>query len=206
MNSGYQILWLAPVLASATGVLLSLIKDFRKIRYCVYFVILFIAFLFDLMSLSFTSDIMDTVFLLIVALSLSEIYWKLFRFKNRVFYTLSVVIGLFIFIFAFKPWFSGGPENVKRNWESQIVSEHTRHAVKYTVKEIKVLNKKRLLRKFRVNKNSKYLPLEKLIGTYTVPEGYYNAEFRFNWTTKENKFGVDLIGDKDVLWTIGEGF
>ncbi|NLL12666.1 MAG: hypothetical protein GX267_04610 [Fibrobacter sp.] len=197
------MLWLAPFFVVSLGFFLSRVKRLRPQRYVFYAVILFIAFLIDLNSLKFSNYRLDIALFLFVTLVFSELFWSIKRSRNKIFNTISLVTGILIFSYLFRQWFISGPVHVCSLWESQVVSEHSRGDIKYRVRE--PLKNSDQARTFKLYKCLKYIPMEKFMGKFTIPQGYDRAQFRFRWYKKNGAVMVDIIGDSDTLWTLQGG-
>ena len=90
------MLWLAPFFLVSGGFCLSRFKKMRFQRYVFYAVILCVAFLIDLNSLKFSNHWLNVTWFLSLTLIFSEIFWSVNRFKNRLFYSISLVMGILI--------------------------------------------------------------------------------------------------------------
>jgi hypothetical protein len=182
----------------------------RSQRYIFYVVILFIAFLTDLNSLKFSNYRLDIALFLSVTLIFSEFFWSIIHFRNKFFFTISLVTGILVFGYILRLWFINGPDQICSFWKSQVVSEYSRctepgSTDKYKIRE-QLKRQKCQDRTFKLYKCLKHVPMEKLMGKFRAPEGYENAQFSFRWYVKNGTVMVDLIGNSDTLWTLKEEF
>ncbi len=165
---------------------------------------MFTAFLIDLNSLKFSDYRLNIILFLSVTLVFSEIFWKLIRSAKKSIATISLITGILLFTFAYKQWVLLGPAKFSTIWESPVVSEFTRGADRYKVREL-VSGQSNNDRTFKLYKCMRSMPLERFKGKFRVPEGYNNAQFRFRWYIKMGVINVELIGDSDTLWTLHDG-
>lgn len=194
--------WLSPVFMIISGVLLAHTIIFIRQRYVIYAVVLFLAFLFDLTGISFISDIADKVLLLTATAIITEFYWRIFCLnRNRLLRSVSIMIGIGLFLLSFNSWIFSGANNA--NLKSEILSRYQIKDKTYIIKEFKN-PEDGYARTFSLNKCLKHFPLEKFLKSYKIPDGYENAEFKFQWVLRKNILCVDIIGDKDQLWTLDE--
>ncbi len=198
------VLWLTPFFAVFAGLFLSRVKKMRLQRYVLYGIILFIAFLVDLNSLKFSNYRLNIALFLSVTLIFSELFWSINRSRNKVFRKISLIVGILIFGYVFRQWFISGPVHTCSLWESQVVSEYSIRDDIYKVRE-QAKKQEAYGRTFKLNKCLKYVPMEKYLSKFTIPEGYDRAQFSFRWYIKKGTVMVDLIGDSDTLWTLQGG-
>lgn len=204
MNLSDLMLWLAPVIVVSGGICLSHVKKMKLLRYIIYGAVFFTAFLIDLNSLKFSDYRLDIALFLSVTLVFSEIFWNLIRSANKTVAMLSLFAAILLFAFVYKQWAILGPAKVRTLWESPVVSEFTRGADGYKIRE-SVSGQRINARTLKLYKCMRHTPLEKFKGKFRVPEGYYNAQFRFRWYVKKGVINVELIGDSDILWTLHDG-
>lgn len=195
------MLWLAPFFLVSGGFCLSRFKKMRFQRYVFYAVILCVAFLIDLNSLKFSNHWLNVTWFLSLTLIFSEIFWSVNRFKNRLFYLISLVMGILIFSYTFRQWLIRGPGQVSSLWESKVVSEHSRGDDRYRIRE-EIKDQKTHDKTFKLYKCLRFMPMEKYKDKFKIPDGYDRAQFRFRWHVRNGAVMVDIIGDYDVLWTL----
>ena len=204
----YQtLLWLAPLLMVATGFGTSIITRFRLVRYGIYTLILFIAFLFDLQSKSFFNDKYDLLFSQFFVWVFADFFWRIFRRKNRILHFAGLGIGLLLFIFNYYEWLLIGPAFLNRVWNTRICTEKSEKQSDYFVKERRPVGLgEKTTRNLILYKKSVPQFLEQKIDQFKIPEGYETAVLSFSWQRVEELVTVQVIGDHDTLWTLTEKF
>ena len=207
-NTFYQtLLWIAPLLMLLIGFFTSMVTRFRLARYGVYTVILFIAFLFDLQSKSFLNDKYDLLFSQFFVWVFSDFFWRVFRRKNRILRFTGLGIGLLLFVWNYYEWMLIGPAYLNRVWNAQVLTEKSEKQSLYYVKmrcPVK-LGKKTTCNLILFKKTVPQF-LEQKIDQFKIPEGYETAVISFAWQRVEELVTVQVIGDRDTLWTLTEKF
>ena len=202
-----MLLWLTPLLMLAAGFLTSMVTRFRLTRYGLYCGILFIAFLFDLQSKSFCNDKYDLLFMQFVVWVFSDFFWRVARRKNRIIRIAGVGIGLLIFIWNYHEWILVGPSSLNRLWNARVLTEKNAKKTVYYVKERCSVGFGKETRCNLVLLKRVYPPfLEQRIDQFQIPEGYGKAEISFVWQRIEELQIVQVIGNRDTLWTLTEKF
>jgi hypothetical protein len=169
--------------------------------------VLFGAFLFDLMKLSFVNDLLDTMGLFLVTFVLADMGWTVLKIKKPKLRTFLVFSGLAVFVAVYWSWTIGGAlHSIDFSKQSVLDSYTTKKNVQYNVKQhlkYGVISKKRF---FTLHKNKKMNILEEAIRQYKLPAGYTNSEFSFGWSDTDKGVRINLINGRDTIWTLGEGF
>ncbi len=200
------LLWLVPFLLIAAAFFSFRLKTFRGLRYKIYGVILFVAFLSDLTGFSFRADQFDTVIKMLVLFVISEACWNLLRIKNRNAAKVLIFCCIAVFGLVYSSWIFQGPKNAERLWKAETVDRYKNDQAEYVVKERRLLKGIKKVRVFELYKNINSLPLESKIRTWEAAEGYYRADFNYRWSYSYSGVRLDLISGKDTLWTLGEQF
>ena len=197
------ILWLCPLFTVVIAFFTSGIHSFRFRRYAIYLVVLFLAFLFDLQSLSFTSELGDILFAQCTLLMLADFFWRGIRMKNRILRFGALAIALVLFVVGHSDWIRGGPKRVYRFFNSKIVSSSEGKLAGYYVKTrgvLKVQNEE--MDKIVLFKRGAFGILEQKLAEYRIPQGYEKAKFSFMWLRSQERIAVQITGDADTLWTL----
>lgn len=202
--SKYTI-WLLPCIMVAAAFFTSGIKRFRFVRLGVSFAVLFCAFLLDLQSLSFRLDRLDFAFEMLVVFVIADFMWRGVRKRNCVFRIGVLALGVGFFCLRYIDWFVPGTASVGTLKESAHLSVFKAHKRLFFVKEHREFNTKKaqapnitLYRTFKVS------PLEQQMDGFEVPEGYENSSLSFSWIATQQSVSVQIIGDADTLWTLGD--
>jgi hypothetical protein len=200
-------LWSLPLLMLLLSFISFKLNILKGVRYKFYTLVLFIAFLFDLMHLSFSNDILDTVRFLLVTFIIADILWNVTRMRKVFFKSAAVISGLIVFSWVYLSWVVDGPGKVFYHWKDKTISSYTNHKNRlYVLKEKFDTGARSVKRNFTLFKVKKVNILEEEVRTYTLPEGYVNSDFSFKWSNTDNVVRLDLINGKDTIWTLGEGF
>lgn len=205
MDSLGFVVWIVPVITIVVAFFTSGIIVFRFQRYVLYLLVLFCAFLFDLMSLSFKKDAIDLIGSQITLLTLADFFWRGVRMKNRFLRYSSLILGLVLFIAGYMDWIRGGPLRVYRFFDSTIASCSEGNYAGYYVKIRGILKlKTEGSDKIVLFKKGPFGILEKKCVQYSIPEGYEKAQFTYHWLKLEDHVAVQITGDSDALWTIAD--
>ncbi len=200
-------LWFLPLLALLLSFISFKLNILKGVRYKFYTLVLFIVFLFDLMHFSFSNDIIDTVRFLLVTFIIADILWNVTRMRKVFFRSAAVISGLVVFSWVYLSWAVDGPNKVFDHWKDKTISSYTNHKNRqYVLKEKFETGARSVKRIFTLFKVKKVNILEEEVRTYTIPEGYVNAEFSYKWSNTDNGVRLDLINGRDTIWTLGEGF
>ena len=204
----YQmIFWFTPFFMMAAGFLTSMLTRFRLTRYGVYLAILFIAFLFDLQSKSFYNDKLDLVFMQFLVWVFADFFWRVVRRKNRVLRIAGLLMGLLLFLWNYHVWILVGPASLNRLWNARVLTEmHAKKTVYYVKKRCPVRFRNSTASNLVLLKRVHPRFLEQRIDLYRIPEGYEGAELSFVWQRVEELETVQVIGNRDTLWTLSEKF
>jgi hypothetical protein len=199
------VVWLLPFLVLVLGYFSNKVNFFKPVRIKLYGVILFCAFLCDLMSLSFVNGYADTIRYFVVTFILCDIGFSILRIKKVILKTILLILGSTAFIYAFSGWILDGPSKVNDHFvEKQLTTyvndKHHTYAVR---QHVNYLLKSRSMSLYRVKKVA---IMEERVRAYKVPSGYLSSEFTFRWSNTAKGVRLDLISGKDTLWTLGEGF
>lgn len=205
MNLIIMFLWVVPFLILPGGYLLFRLKRGRVIRYWIYFAILFCSFLFDLTGTSFRIDFFDILLFLGTTLTLCEFFWWLHFIKNKTLFSVVFLGALTFFILSYHEWILLGPQKISTLWESEIVDSFKGKTGNYRIKEKKNIEDGKTIRVFYLYKEMNSPFFEQIIGLFTVPADYKKAIFSFKWRNTAQGVRLDMIGDRDTLWTLGEG-
>ncbi|HON09591.1 MAG: hypothetical protein GX089_17595 [Fibrobacter sp.] len=198
------LIWVLPFLVLVCAYFGFRSKAHRKIRYLVYAIVVFIAFLFDLMGISFKADQFDSVLKLMVLFIVSEVCWNFLRLKNRIAASAHIAGSFIVFFLAYSGWVYSGPSGAQAIWKADVAGSYLSGKTMYVVKERKMVRLGEKKRIFELHKVKNNLPLESEINTWEVPESYALAEFSFGWSTTPEGVNVDLISGGDTLWTLVE--
>ena len=203
MKSLHFIVWIVPFLLMGAGFFTSKFKKFRFARLCVYVVILFLAFLLDLQSTSFVSDAADVLFSQIILITFSDILWRILRGRVKVIRIATAVTGLLLFGWWYKDWITDGPALLHLRWSTRIIERHVGAKGKYHIKEeITRKRNEEPVREFVLYKGRFAQLLEQECSSYIIPDGYEKADFFFSWREVKQEDEVQIVGDKDTLWTL----
>lgn len=205
MNALRSIVWFLPFVIVAGGFFTSRITSFRTTRYGIYFGVLFSAFMFDLQSTSFRYDKIDILFYQTVLFVFADFFWRILRNRHLFLRIGALVVGLTLFVWTYHEWVIVGPASLNRLWNAQCLSEYKADKSDYFVK-------KRCPVKWRdpaacnliLLKTRKLSFLEERIDTFQIPEGYEKSTLSFVWDTSSQLISVQIVGDNDTLWTLGE--
>ncbi len=202
MQPIFIVLWLSPLALIAAGYFTSRIRRFQWTRFCLVCLVLFLAFLFDLQSLSFSSEAADLALSFAVLLALSDLIWRVARKKNRIVRAAAVVTGVTLFAAAYHAWFLSGPRFAEARISAECLARQKGKKEYVIRKRIfhgvwKADSTKLVLYRRRLGSL-----LEQRCSYYTIPEGYENASFSFAWSRTESAGVVRIIGDADTLWTL----
>ena len=99
-------IWVLPFLVLVCAYFGFRSNAHKRIRYLVYAVVLFIAFLFDLMGISFKADQFDSVLKLMVLFIVSEVCWNFLRLKNRIAASAHIAGSFVVFFLAYSGGFT----------------------------------------------------------------------------------------------------
>jgi len=197
--------WILPLITIAGAFFTSGVKAFRFQRYTLYLLVLFLAFLFDLTSLSFKNDAVDLIGQQITLLALSDFFWRGVRMKNMFLRCCSPVLGVLFLIVGYHDWIVGGPTRVYRFFDSKVASYSASPVHGYYVKIRGILKVKAGgSDKIVLFKKGALGILEQKCVEYRIPEGYVNAEFSYHWLRLEEHAAVHIVGDRDTLWTLAD--
>jgi hypothetical protein len=198
-------IWLLPCIVVAAAFFTSGIKRFRFGRLGIYFVVLFSAFLLDLQSLSFRVDRIDFALEMTVLFVIADFFWRGIRKRNTVFRIGVLALGLGFFCLKYIDWFFAGTASVDALKETMHLSTFKAHQKIFFVKEhLEFSLKKARSPNITLYRTFKVSPLEQQIDRFEVPEGYENTPLSFSWTTTPQSVSVQIIGDSDTLWTLGD--
>ncbi|MFP4014896.1 MAG: hypothetical protein ACLFVQ_12475 [Chitinispirillaceae bacterium] len=196
--------WLFPLLIIPVGYVFYRFAPFRKMRYYIYALILVMAFFFDLLKVSFRSEVIDTVLFFSVLLIITEFIWSaVVKLKKRVLSVVVLALYLPFFLFLNSAWLRADEENenMRRN---SLVDRYVCNGVEYALE-------KRLSRDmsdqsyiYTLNRFVPKSPLEKQVDTYTTQEGYFEAQFEYVWNCMDDGVKLDLVVGEDTLWSLGE--
>ncbi|NLE01200.1 MAG: hypothetical protein GX640_15140 [Fibrobacter sp.] len=197
--------WGLPLLLIPVSFLTYRMKNKKKKRYLVYIFILFVAFIFNLTGISFKVDFLDSTLYLVVSFIICEFCWSITRIKNRPLVTLFVICGVILFGAAYKDWLVGGPQKNNSLRATTIKDRYIIRENVYTVKERNTFTAKGMTKTIALYRDITKHPFETRIGEYVLPEGYFKAQIRYHWTRTPRGVKLNLIGDSDTLWSLGDG-
>jgi len=200
------VLWLLPLLVLILSFVSFRVNAFKASRYKIYVLLLFIAFLFDLMHLSFTNDIIDTVRFFLVTFIISDILWNVTKIRKPKVRATAVIVGLVAFGWVFSRWVIDGPNKNSMHWMKPVVSSYVNHKNRNYVLKEEFESGKKPVKRLSLLKIKKVKLLEEEVRTYELPEGYANSDFNYQWSNTQNGVRLDLVNGKDTVWTLGEGF
>ncbi|MGE5670826.1 MAG: hypothetical protein ACM31E_05230 [Fibrobacterota bacterium] len=201
------VVWLLPFIVLALGYISNKVNFFKPVRIKLYALLLFCAFLFDLMSLSFVNGHADIVRYLVVTFIMCDIGFNILRIKKVIIKTILVILGAAAFIYAYSGWILGGPSRVYEHWiEKQLDTYVNQKKDKYYLRQHVNTLTTPVSRIICLYKVKKVPMIEERIREYKVPDGYQASEFTFGWSNTANGVRLDLISGKDTIWTLGEGF
>jgi hypothetical protein len=199
------VVWLLPFIVLVLGYISNKVDFFKPFRIKLYVVLLFCAFLCDLMSLSFVNGYVDAIRYLVVTFILCDIGFSIVRIKKGILKIILMVLGVTAFIYTFSGWILDGPSKVMDHFfEKQLAmyvnDKHHTYAVR---QHVNYVLKSRTMSLYRIKK----VPvMEERVRAYNVPAGYVFSDFTFGWSNTAKGVRLDLISGKDTLWTLGEGF
>jgi hypothetical protein len=197
--------WLLPIIIVIAAFFTSAIRRFRFGRYALFIAVLFLAFIFDLQSLSFRSDRIDFALEMAVLLALADLFWRGVRSKNKVLRIGALLVGLLFFVLSFKDWALAGTASVDTLKLSAHLSTYKAHKRIFFVKEQWEFDmKKAHSPNITLYRTLKISPLEQQIDRFEVPEGYENSQFTYAWRTSPQSVSVQIISEPDTLWTLGD--
>lgn len=202
MNYRDVVLWISPFILLSAGFFTAGIRRFRFGRIGLYVLIFLAAFILDLQATSFKTDVMDSIFSLIVLLMLSDLFWRIVRLKTRVLRFAGILVGLILFITFYHDWITDGPEGLTRKHSAEVIANHQNGKQKFYLKKKYVKNDTLTEQAYVLFKERGFHLLEQYCNRYSLPEGYENAEVSFKWINKGKITEVRIIGDKDTLWTL----
>ncbi|NLD93080.1 MAG: hypothetical protein GX639_10460 [Fibrobacter sp.] len=201
------LIWLLPFIVLVLGYFSNKVNFIKLVRIKLYAVILFCAFLFDLMSLSFVNIYVDSISYLIVTFILCDIGFNILRIKKVLIKTILMILGVAAFVYAYKDWVAGGPSRVVEYWiekpldtyvnqkqERYFLRQHTNY---FTTSAGRIIS---------LYKVKKVPVIETCVREYKVSDNYQLSEFMYGWSNTANGVRLDLINGKDTIWTLGEGF
>ncbi len=207
MNTAHFLIWVTPILVLIAGFFASMIKQFRMGRYGIYLGVLFLAFILDLQSTSFKFDVLDFVFSQLVLLVLADFFWRVVRGKAVVLRVIGLITGCVLFGLTYKEWIlkGPGPASMQHVQQSKRLSEYKAHNKIFFIKEDRSNNRKSgPVCTLNLLKSGQLSITEQRIDHFEVPFGYENTVFSFAWTTTTESISVQIIGDTDTLWTLGD--
>lgn len=199
------VVWLLPFIVLALGYISNKVNLFKPVRIKIYIVLLFCAFLCDLMSLSFVNGYADTIRYLVITFILCDIGFSILQIKKSILKTIMAILGATAFLYAFSGWILDGPSRVMDHFvEKQLTTYVNDKQHTYIVRQrVSDVLKSRTMSLYRVKK----VPVMKeRVRAYKVPDGYVSSEFTFGWSNTAKGVRLDLISGNDTLWTLGEGF
>jgi hypothetical protein len=199
MNTSMVVLkWLLPFFVIVLGFLLHNITWKRKIKFALYSVVIFSAFLCDLNKISFVNDAHDKIAGFAFMVIVFDCIFSFFKNKaNKVRIVANSVVML-IYLVLHLNWIFSGPNKNQTYWNSGIVSIHD-----YTTDSMVLKEKKTKIRKFILSKRLRVRPFEKYVHSFAAPDGYYLAQFTYKWKQTAKGTMVDLYDDSTLIWTLG---
>ncbi len=201
------LIWLLPFIVLALGYFSNKVNFFKPFRIKLYAVVLFCAFLFDLMSFSFVNTYVDSISYLIVTFILCDIGFNILRIKKVLLKTILIILGAAAFVYAYSGWISGGPSRVVEHWmEKQLDTYVNQNKDKYFLRQHTNYLTKQASRIISLYKVKKVPVIEECVREYKVPDGYQLSEFKYGWSNTVKGVRLDLISGNDTIWTLGEGF
>ncbi len=206
MNMLMRFVWLLPFVIIFASFFTSRIVSYRFTRYLIYFFILFLAFISDLQSISFRYDKIDILFYRAVLFVFADFFWRIVRNRKMYLRIGGIIIGIALFLWNYYEWIIVGPAYLNRLWNSQCVSVCKAKGREYYLKiRRQVYWKDSLAHNILLFKTLNPPILEQRIDKFHVPKGYERSNFSFVWdTTTSNMISVQIVGDNDTLWTLGE--
>ena len=201
------LLWTLPFFVLLLSFLSFRVDIIKSLRYKIYILVLFIAFVLDLTHLSFVNDYIDTGRFLLVTFILGDFLWNVTRISKPVSRTMFTVLSLFSFGWVYLSWTMDGPHKNHYHWSDNVVETYANHKNRvYVLKEHFEYSTKPVTRELSIFKIKKLNLLEEQVREYKIPDGYENSEFRYGWSNTQNGVRLDIINGKDTIWTLGEGF
>jgi hypothetical protein len=201
------LLWTLPFLVLMLSFLSFRVDLLKSLRYKIYILILFIAFILDLTHMSFINDVFDTIRFLLVTFILGDFLWNVTRIRKPKVRVIFTMLGIISFCWVYMSWTIDGPRKNSNHWRDKLVQTYTNHKNRvYVLKERVEYSTKPVTRKLAIFKIKKFDLIEQQVREYKIPEGYENSVFRYGWSNTANGVRLDLINGKDTIWTLGEGF
>lgn len=194
----YSALPVIPVV----GFVLARLKRYNRLRAAVFAVVLFAAFLFDLLSTSFCNDRFDTGLKLLVALALSELFFRLTRFKRKGLFITALLTGALVFFWINRGWITAGPQHAHELWQDHVLTQHSLSHKKYRIKKRTIFVFCKRSYDLVLFRQGKAALIERELNHYNLPEGYENADYSFAWKDRTHPLQVQIIGNTDTLWTL----
>lgn len=195
------LLYLALPVIPVVGFLLARLRRFNRLRAAVFAVVLFVAFLFDLLSTSFCNDPFDTGLKLLVALSLSELYFRFTRFKRKGLFVTAVLTGALVFFWVNRGWITTGPERAHELWQDRVVTQHALPHKEYRIKKRTIFAFCKRSYALVLFRQGRAALVERELNQYNLPQGYEDADYSFTWKDRMHPLQVQIIGNTDTLWT-----
>ncbi len=203
MNAALYIEWLFPVFIIPLSFCLNRWVPYKKIRYTVYVLILAAAFFLDLFKVSFRSELIDNVMFFSVQVIITEFFFNLLKTRKKIWAALVTISFTVFFFYTNSAWLMAGSSHneLRRNTTIEVYKNaHGDYALE-----------KRLSRNFRhpsyvyvLNRNISRTPFEEQIDSYLTQDGYFKAKFLTKWEDTKDGVKLDLIVEKDTLWSLGE--
>ena len=166
---------------------------------------LFCAFMFDLQSTSFRFDKIDILFYQMVLLVFADFFWRIIRNRRLILRISAIVIGLALFVWTYHEWIIVGPASLNRLWNAQCLSTYKAKQREYFIKKRCPVYWKKSARCNLILLKTRKTPIfEERIDKYQIPDGYEGATISFVWDTTAHLVSVQIVGDNDTLWTLGE--
>jgi len=201
------LLWILPFFVLILSYFSFRINPVKGLRYRLYALVLFIVFVMDLMQLSFIIDTIDTVRFLFVTFIIADIGWNVIKIRKIPVKVLFMVLGITAYSLSYFGWVAGGPQKNSSFWYQKVIEQYTNHKNRnYILKEHTDSSLKETIRQLSLYKVKKVPFIEELVREYRLPEGYEKAELKFGWSNTQNGVRLDIINNKDTIWTLGEGF
>lgn len=199
------IVWCIPFILLLTGFFTSRITNYRLTRYGVYCGVLFLAFLFDLQSTSFRFDKVDIFFAQMVLFVVTDFFWRMARSRRLWLRIAALATGLALFTWSYHEWIILGPRSLNRLWDSQKLSEcTTKYGLYYVKRRYPEQWRKNAQCNLVLLKTRSLAFLEERLDKYQIPEGYRKSDISFAWDTTSESVSVQIVGDNDTLWTLGD--
>lgn len=201
------LLWILPFFVLILSYFSFRLNPVKSLRYKIYALILLIVFVMDLMKLTFVNDAIDTVRFLLVTFIIADIGWNVIKIRKTPVKVLFIVLGIAAYSCSYFSWVACGPQKNNDFWYQKVIEQYTNHKKRnYILKEHNESSLKRTIRNVSLYKVKKVSFIEELVREYRLPDGYENAELKFGWSNTSNGVRLDIINNKDTIWTLGEGF